>query len=105
SLVSLCSIGELDILLMEDAPVDVENALVRSGALRGLDIEILKAGHHGSKTSSGDMLLASNHFDMAVISCGKNNRYGHPSDEVLRRFDAAGIEIRRTDLQGAICIK
>lgn len=103
SLVCLCSIGELDILLMADAPVEVENALVRGGELKGLDIEILKAGHHGSRTSTGQMLLSSNHFDTAVISCGKNNRYGHPSLEVLRRLEASGIEIRRTDLEGAIC--
>lgn len=104
SLVTLCSIGELDILLTGDAPVSVENRIVRDG-FHDMHIEVLKAGHHGSSTSTGPMLLASISFDMAVISCGKNNRYGHPSAETISRLDASGIRIRRTDLEGAICIR
>jgi competence protein ComEC len=104
SLVTLCSIGDLDILFTGDAPVSVENRIVRDG-FHDMHIEVLKAGHHGSSTSTGSMLLASNSFDMAVISCGKNNRYGHPSAETLSRLDASGIRIRRTDLEGAICIR
>ena len=61
------------------------------------------AGHHGAKTSTGEALLAQTAPDIVLISVGEN-RYGHPSPQVLARIKAAGAEVRRTDECGDITI-
>jgi hypothetical protein len=66
---------------------------------------VLKVGHHGSKYASSEDFLRQGKFKAAVISCGTDNRYGHPSQEVLDRLRAANVKIYRTDLQGEITIK
>ncbi|KEK26255.1 DNA internalization-related competence protein ComEC/Rec2 [Bacillus gaemokensis] len=68
----------------------------------GLQADILKAGHHGSKTSSSSAFLHLIQPKKAIISAGEYNRYGHPHQEVLERFRELNIEIWRTDVQGAI---
>jgi len=65
----------------------------------------LKVGHHGSKTSSGEAFLEFLQPDIAVISCGYHNIYGHPHKEVLDRLFTAGIRVFRTDLQGAVLVE
>lgn len=67
-----------------------------------LDIDVLKAGHHGSKGSSYPEFLAQVTPEIALISAGKNNRYKHPHQETLERFEKAKIRVYRTDQQGAI---
>lgn len=67
-------------------------------------IDVLKCGHHGSRTASSESLLDRIHPQAAIISCGLNNSYGHPHQEVLDRLDARGIETYRTDLQGCITV-
>lgn len=69
-----------------------------------LDTDILKAAHHGSKTSSSEEFLRRVTPAAAVISVGRNNRYGHPSPEIISRFDALGIPVYRTDMNGTIGI-
>ncbi|TDO85457.1 competence protein ComEC [Halanaerobium saccharolyticum] len=64
-------------------------------------IDVLKAGHHGSKTSSGEILLDAVRPELAVISVGRNN-FGHPSAEVIRRFKRKSISYLRTDQRGMI---
>lgn len=66
-------------------------------------VDILKVGHHGSDTSTGDQLLLSFQPRVALIGVG-NNPYGHPTRSVLKRLSQHGVEIRRTDLEGAIRI-
>lgn len=66
---------------------------------------LLKVGHHGSKTSSGQEFIEFVQPDAAVISCGYHNSYGHPHDEVVERLVASGAEVFRTDLQGAISVE
>ncbi|QHJ84974.1 MAG: ComA-like protein, MBL domain [Bacteriophage sp.] len=70
----------------------------------GLDLhaDVMKAGHHGSKTSNSDALLDAIAPKFAVISCGKNNQYGHPDAETLQRYQNRGIQVFRTDEQGTI---
>lgn len=68
------------------------------------DIELLVAGHHGSKHSTADELLTVLRPEIAVISVGYNS-YGHPSEETLRRLATYGITVYRTDLNGSITIK
>ncbi len=65
---------------------------------------VLIAGHHGSKNATSEALLNCIKPDIALISCGKNNRYGHPSAQVLNRLEMAEVPYRRTDQEGAILI-
>lgn len=69
-----------------------------------LDTDILKVAHHGSKTSSSEEFLRRVTPAAAVISVGRDNRYGHPSPEVVSRFSALGIPVYRTDMNGTIGI-
>ncbi|MGD8188990.1 DNA internalization-related competence protein ComEC/Rec2 [Brevibacillus ginsengisoli] len=65
-------------------------------------VDLLKVGHHGSKSSTSEAWLKALHPRAAVISVGKLNRYRHPHPEVIQRLEAAGVEVFRTDRQGAI---
>jgi competence protein ComEC len=90
---------------MEEA---LEKALVHkycsasSTTCPALQADILKVGHHGSDSSSGENFLNLVHLQTAIISVGKNNRYGHPSLRVLKKLQRVGAEILRTDLKGDI---
>ena len=68
-------------------------------------IRVLKVGHHGSRTSTGDAIVAGLQPQIAVISAGRNNLFGHPAPDVLRRLDAAGAAVFRTDRDGAIALE
>lgn len=65
-------------------------------------VDVLKVGHHGSDTSTGEDLLDRVKPRLAVISVGKNNRYGHPKEIVVERLKDRRIEIKRTDIEGDI---
>lgn len=67
-----------------------------------VDSDILKVGHHGSKTSSSKQFIEAVSPDIAVISVGSANRYGHPHEETLETFARYGITVTRTDQQGDI---
>jgi competence protein ComEC len=93
--------GELSALLTGDAEEELERHLVREygGRLRA---KVLKVGHHGSSASSVQEFLDAVSPEIAVISAGKNNKYGHPTERVLRRLERASAIIRRTDLDGDV---
>jgi len=80
-------------------------ATVNMDTLRDGRRVLLKVGHHGSKTSSGDAFIGYVQPDFSVISCGYANTYGHPHKEVVERLLAADSEVFRTDLQGAVVVK
>ena len=85
----------------------IEEQLVEKyGSLKGgmLDVNIYKVNHHGSKYSSSDKWLNALSADTAVISCGKNNQYGHPHARTLGRLEEAESTIYRTDELGEIII-
>ena len=90
-------------LFMGDAEKSVEAALVKEYG-EGLRADLLKAGHHGSKTSSNEDFLRAVRPSDIVISCGLGNSYGHPSPEVLERCKAMGIRVSRTDIDGTVVI-
>ena len=98
---ALMSMGECDILVTGDLPAEAEKLLVRSKNLP--QIELLVAGHHGSKYSTGAELLHEIRPQAVLISVGKNS-YGHPSQEVLKRIEEIGAQVFRTDECGDITI-
>ena len=88
-------------LFMGDAGVEVEEDLIKKYNLQ--DIDVLKVGYHGSKTSSSKKFIDEITPKYSVISVGKNNRYGHPNDSVLNNLDDSIIY--RTDRDGSIMFK
>lgn len=98
--VKLC-FGETSILFTGDAEREAEEEMVR---LHGsfLESTILKLGHHGSRTSSTEEFVNLVKPQYAIVSCGLNNKFNHPSDEVVERLRALNVETLRTDEEGAI---
>jgi competence protein ComEC len=94
------SYGSFDLFLSGDIGSKEELALVSERVLR--PVEILKVPHHGSKYSSSAEFLAALEPQLAVIQVGKNNRFGHPTAEVLSRLDAVRARILRNDQDGQI---
>ena len=97
--------GQTSVLLMGDAPQDVEDKLLLAegtSTLTELKSDILKVGHHGSKTSSGQKFLEVVRPKEALISVGAHNKYGHPTQDALDRLASVGAEVLRTDQVGTI---
>jgi competence protein ComEC len=102
SLVLEIRYGDVSIVLPGDIGTVVEESLAQ--AMPAAPVRILKAAHHGSATSSGMRFLAALRPTIALISCGRGNRFGHPSPAVLSRYREIGAAIYRTDEHGAITI-
>lgn len=103
SVVIRLACGQVDFLLTGDAEWEAESSMLDAGL--ALDAEILKAGHHGSNTSTHSVFLDAVDPDIAVISVGADNSYGHPSSVVLDRLATSGIRTYRTDLDGTVAIR
>ena len=97
----LASAGEGDFLITGDMDRATEKKLIERYDLP--DIEVLAAGHHGSKQSTSQALLEAVAPETVVISVGQNT-YGHPAPETLARLSAAGAQVYRTDRQGGITV-
>lgn len=98
--------GRQTLLLTGDVQAEGEESLTAELARRGIDrVGVLKVAHHGSRNSTTEAFLAQLTPDAAIISCGKNNSYGHPHAELLERLEGAGAEILRTDESGAITLR
>ena len=69
-----------------------------------LSADLLKVGHHGSKTSTTQEFLNKVNPQIALIGVGENNKFGHPNDDVIKRLQEKGVKIFRTDLNGEINI-
>ncbi|PIR38826.1 MAG: hypothetical protein COV34_00285 [Candidatus Zambryskibacteria bacterium CG10_big_fil_rev_8_21_14_0_10_42_12] len=93
--------GETQVLLTGDSPQEIEWHLVATYGEK-LESEILKAGHHGSRTSTGALFLNEVAPEEVVISAGKDNRYGHPHKEVVDFVESFGAEIVNTGEIGRI---
>ena len=102
SLVLRLDYGSTSFLLTGDMEADAERDLVNTGA--NLKADVLQVGHHGSSTSTSYLFLNSVLPEMGVISCGANNKYGHPHEETLSILRDAGVDVYRTDLLGTITI-
>ncbi len=102
SIVNLLIFGQHPFLFTGDVYKSVEKELIKKNT--DLTAGILKIGHHGSKTSSAKEFIEQTLPEIAVISAGKDNKYGHPHPEVLERLENYGIRILRTDKEGDIKI-
>ncbi|QQR54496.1 MBL fold metallo-hydrolase [Candidatus Peregrinibacteria bacterium] len=94
------------VLLTGDAEKEVEAELVQAWAEGrvDLDADVLKAGHHGSESSSIPEFLEAVDAEWMLISCGVDNSYGHPHSVTLDKAAALGMEVFRTDLEGRISV-
>ena len=98
----LASFGDYDILATGDISISAERLLLQWYELP--DIELLVAGHHGSRNATSMELLQATRPELVVISVGENS-YGHPSPETLARIEASGAAVLRTDRSGTITIR
>ncbi len=99
SLVLRFSYGAASAVLEGDAEHPSEQHMLRDGIAS--PATLLEVGHHGSETSTGEAFLQSIHPRMAVVSCGRGNRFGHPRWNVLHRLQDASVATFRTDTMGA----
>ena len=92
--------NKVSFILTGDADDGAEQGMLFGGVLCDLDSTVLKVGHHGSKYGTSSGFLAVVDPQVAVISVGEGNTFGHPSDETLARLN--GVEVYRTDQRGTI---
>lgn len=97
SIVVKLTYGDDKFLFTGDAEKSEED-----GIWTNIKCDVLKIGHHGSDSSSTSNFLKKVEPTYAVISCGLNNSYGHPTSDVLKRLDDRNIDVYRTDIQGTI---
>ena len=103
SLVVRITYGQRSILFVGDAEHEAEATLLSTAAGR-LRADVLKVGHHGSRTSSTPAFIAAVAPREAIVSVGCRNRFGHPNPLTLRTLDAAGARVWRTDQRGAVVV-
>ena len=102
SLVIKMTYKDNTLLFTGDAEAEIEQQLLDSGA--DLSAQVLKIGHHGSSTSSCDSFISAVLPQIAVISCGLNNDYGHPHRQTLDTLEKYEITVYRTDQSGNIVV-
>ena len=100
SLILRVDYGSNAFLFTGDAEYESETDVLDAG--EDVRCDVIKAGHHGSRTSTGYRLLYEAQPKYAVISCGADNEYGHPHDDTLSRLRDADVTVYRTDLNGTI---
>lgn len=100
SVVTKVTCGEVSFLLTGDAEKTSENEMIDAG--ENLSADVLKCGHHGSSSSSTAKFLKAVRPGCAVITCGRDNDYGHPHKETLKKLNLLGCQIYRTDQSGTI---
>ncbi|NLZ34900.1 MAG: MBL fold metallo-hydrolase [Clostridiales bacterium] len=103
SLVAKINFKEISAIFMADCETEVERQLLKDS--HTLEANIIKLGHHGSKSSTSTAFLKKVDPDYAIISCGKNNKYGHPHKETIDKLDNLNIKYFRTDIDGNITIR
>jgi beta-lactamase superfamily II metal-dependent hydrolase len=102
SIVLSLSYGEVDFLFAGDAEQEAEADMVAAGIIP--DVEILKVGHHGSRTASSESFLEAAQPEIAIYMAGAGNSYGHPHAETISTLQAIGASIYGTDVYGTILV-
>src|SRR3989344_1983881 len=105
SIVGRLSYGKTSIMLMGDATTETERIILSENSKSALSSTVLKVGHHGSRTSTSMGFTETVSPTYAIISAGKNNKYGHPHQETLDTLSQLGVRVFRTDLLGTIIMK
>lgn len=105
SVVLRVAYGQRRFLFTGDAEGQEEAWLLRQFPVEALRADVLKLGHHGSKTSSGEAFVNAVSPLVGLVSVGAGNRYRHPSPEVLARFAAKRIPLLRTDRDGVVVVR
>jgi competence protein ComEC len=95
------NVGEFNAYFGGDISSEYEDKLIEEIG----NVDVLKVSHHGSTTSTSEVLLENIRPEVALISSGKDNSYGHPAPSILQNLEEIGAEIFRTDLQGNITIR
>jgi competence protein ComEC len=104
SIITKLSYGDADFMFTGDSPVAIESYLVGLDS-SVLESEVLKAGHHGSRTSTSEVFVSAVQPLYGIISAGKDNEYGHPHTEVMETFRAHGVETKNTADVGSIFVE
>lgn len=104
SIVAKLKYGDVEFMLTGDAPISIEEYLVKTYGT-DLESEVLKLGHHGSRTSSGEIFLDTIKPEYGVVSAGKDNTYGHPHSEVVENLKKRDINMLNTADSGTIVFK
>ena len=105
SIVARLEYGDFAMMLTGDAEIPTENGILRRYAPESLRCQVLKAGHHGSKTASGAEFLRALGADTVLISCGEDNEYHCPHPSVLARYGDYKMTVYRTDRDGTITVR
>ena len=105
SIVAKLTYGNTSVMLTGDAPMKTEQIILKENSAAELNSTILKVGHHGSRASTSPQFVKAVSPDYALISVGKDNKYGHPHKETLDTLTSFGTKILRTDLLGTIIMK
>lgn len=103
SVVMRLEFGENSFLFTGDAETEEEKEILENSAY--LDCDVLKAGHHGSSTSSSKDFLSAVTPEICIISCGEDNKYGHPHESAVKRIKKQTETIYRTDICGDIIVE
>ncbi len=104
SIVLLLSYGRIDFLFTGDAGKETEVAMLTAADRPVPDVEVLKVGHHGSRTASSQDFLAVTRPELAILMAKEGNRYGHPHKEIITALTNIGAKIYGTDTHGTIVI-
>ncbi len=94
--------GQVSVLLTGDMEMLAEKAALKAGLIP--DVDMLKVGHHGAKTSTSEEFLRVSKPEMSLVSAGRKNSYGHPAAEVITRLRSVGSQVKQTNEHGAITV-
>jgi len=104
SIVLSLSYGDVDFLFTGDAEREAEGAMIVQSVVSVPDVEILKVGHHGSRTASSPQFLNTVKPEVAIYMCGVGNTYGHPHQETIIALNNIGAKVYGTDVNGTIIV-
>ena len=102
SLVSYFKINQFGFLFLADVDKEVEQDIAYQYNL--LDVDVVKIAHHGSNTSTSEVMLSTFKPELAIISVGNNNAYNHPDERIIKLLDGFKIKRLQTNINGAIKI-
>jgi beta-lactamase superfamily II metal-dependent hydrolase len=102
SIVLFLSFGDTDFLFTGDAEAEAEASMLAAHLISG--VEVLKVGHHGSRTASSKQFIVAAQPEVAIYMAGEGNSYGHPHQETIATLDEFGAEVYGTDVHGTIIV-